>query len=150
MLVFGGVTKRLGHQIGEVDQCQLKRIGSLPFLFANGGCAVSQDKIFLCFPSEDVEQHRKERACFTATDDLQFTQLVADSVYDHQDIHIGGSQDTILAVGTLKGPPKSEVYQGDSWIPLKEDYPFHKVMWRNAVISYRGSFELEKPIGYLK
>ena len=104
MLVFGGV-KRIGHQIAEIDKCQLKRVGSLPFQFANGGCAVSQNKMFLCFPSEDVGQHKKgllkftfrinlflERTCFVANDDLQFTQLDADSVYDHQDIHIGGSE----------------------------------------------------------
>ena len=64
MLVFGGV-KRIGHQIAEIDKCQLKRVGSLPFQFANGGCAVSQNQIFLCFPSEDVGQHKKGLLKFT-------------------------------------------------------------------------------------
>ena len=75
-------------------------------------------------------------------------------MYDHQDIHIGGSEgsnlnlnqfffkplETILAVGTLEGPPKSEVYQGGRWEAI-EDYPFHEVMWRNAVIFHNGNFE---------
>ena len=50
MLVFGGAN-RIIDQISEVDNCQLKRIGNLPFPYRLGGCAISQDTIFLCFSS---------------------------------------------------------------------------------------------------
>ena len=50
MLVFGGAN-RIIDQISEVDKCQLKRIGSLPFPYRLGGCAICQDTIFLCFSS---------------------------------------------------------------------------------------------------
>ena len=34
------------------------------------------------------------------------------------------------------------MYQGGRWEAI-EDYPFHEVMWRNAVIFHNGNFERE-------
>ena len=32
------------------------------------------------------------RTCFAAKDNLNFNKIDAESVYEHQDIHIGGSE----------------------------------------------------------
>ena len=58
MLVFGGA-KRHGDQISRIDDCRLRRIGTIPFQFRVGGCAVSQGKIFLCFTEDDNESFDK-------------------------------------------------------------------------------------------
>ena len=50
MYVFGGWTYQ--RQISLVDQCHLKRVGSLPFLLARGACTnFRNEEIFLCFNS---------------------------------------------------------------------------------------------------
>ena len=48
MYVFGSSKEK--RQISKVDQCQLKRVGNLPFNVYQGGCANQGDsRIYLCF-----------------------------------------------------------------------------------------------------
>jgi len=138
MLVFGGA-KRHGDQISRIDECRLRRIGTIPFQFRVGGCAVSQGKIFLCFTEDDNESFDKENTCFAAQDDLNFEMLQEKSIFTHQDIRIGGSDDHVLAVGYRAKHAKAEVFGSSGWVAI-DAYPFHPEIDSASIVHYQGAF----------
>jgi len=66
MLIFGGDTNSdvadYSTQISQIGNCEMKRIGTLPFDFEGGGCTnlneANGEFILICFPN------RHEKSCY--------------------------------------------------------------------------------------
>ena len=121
MYVFGGWTYM--RQISLVDQCHLKRVGTLPFLLARGACTnFRNDEIFLCFNSnalvgfdksyyqiisqnfalESTPRKDQSNRCFYAEDPLaNFTESTP-STYQHSDTSIASNEGKFIHFVTKK------------------------------------------------
>ena len=75
-------TLKKRRQILMVDQCQLKRIGSLAFDVSLGACAQRDNQeIFICF--EEFDSYEKAKTCRRAVGQFtNFTRLT-NSAYPH-------------------------------------------------------------------
>ena len=51
MFVFGGANEK--KQISKVENCALRRIGTLPMEFSDGACNTYQSHVLLCFADSD-------------------------------------------------------------------------------------------------
>ena len=75
--VFGGVNEK--KQISVIDDCMLKRVGSLPFEFDLGACTnVNDFEFYLCFDYNNIKTCRKSSDPFGP-----FT-TIADSTGTHK------------------------------------------------------------------
>ena len=84
------------RQISVIDNCALRRIGSLPFTFRGGACATVDSTLYLCFERETDHQ-----TCHTATDVLgPYEDMPQKSIYGHSHIRIAASDTDIVAVGS--------------------------------------------------
>ena len=111
------------RQISLVDQCHLKRVGTLPFLLARGACTnFRNDEIFLCFNSnalvgfdksyyqiisqnfalESTPRKDQSNRCFYAEDPLaNFTESTP-STYQHSDTSIASNEGKFIHFVTKK------------------------------------------------
>ena len=64
MLLLGGIIET--RQISLVENCQLKRTGSLPFDHVTGTCTVLNEHVYLCFGQGN------ENICFYSDDLISF------------------------------------------------------------------------------
>ena len=64
MMVFGGTVER--RQIAAIDDCQLKRVGDLPFDFYLGGCGYFRNKFYFCFGHDN-------HTCLSLKEDFEST-----------------------------------------------------------------------------
>lgn len=76
----------LKYQISKLNQCQLTRIGSLPFPFYWGGCAnMGNRRIFLCFDQDN------RKTCHYAEDPVGNYHKIYTSKYEHRGIRVAAS-----------------------------------------------------------
>ena len=68
-LIFGG--NENDTSIAQVDNCEVKVVGQLPFSFQRGLCTATQDEIFLCFG------FGSSMSCRVASTPLNFTSSVS-------------------------------------------------------------------------
>lgn len=86
--IFGGSTER--RQISKLNGCTLERIGQLLFDQKDGGCAVLNDDIYLCFNTygdlyDDYRKCRKAREPTGAFDEIRL------SSHHHKSTRLGAS-----------------------------------------------------------
>ena len=86
--IFGGSTER--RQISKLNGCTLERIGHLLFDQKDGGCAVLNDDIYLCFNTygdlyDDYRKCRKAREPTGAFDEISL------SSHHHKSTRLGAS-----------------------------------------------------------
>ena len=68
MFLFGGYNHK--KQISMVDQCQLKRVGDLPFIMYFGACAQRNDQqVYICF--ENYFDSSTGRNCHVSSGPLE-------------------------------------------------------------------------------
>ena len=81
MFMYGGPFHN--KQISVVEECKLKRVGTLEFRMDTGGCAQRNNaEIFICF------NHNEYKTCRRSVDPLgSFTKL-PESTYGHGEIRI--------------------------------------------------------------
>ena len=108
--VFGGENQ--SRQISKVTKCELKRIGSLDFDYAEGACSTVDDReIYLCF------YHNGNKQCQSAVDPHGNFTKIAKSIFLHRFAKIAASPSkfqvnfiifiitaVLLAVGSRSGP----------------------------------------------
>ena len=74
--VFGGTSMKT--QISQINNCQLKRVGSLSFEFSFGACTnVNDSELYLCFDQSNTQTCRKSSNQFGP-----FT-TISDSISTH-------------------------------------------------------------------
>ena len=124
------------RQITKVEDCRLKRIGTLPFKFKTGACAATADQLFLCFHINDAQ------TCHTSNEPDDLFNKIPKSLSVHGAIQIatndGSStfsqttnsfKDIILACGSSGGSTpshnKCEIYtiNENKWKFISQ-YPF--------------------------
>ena len=75
--VFGS-RKGDQRQIAKVVNCELKRVGTLPFTFDVGACAATEDQLFLCF-----DLVRDGQTCDVTTEPTDQFARVSKSSFKH-------------------------------------------------------------------
>ena len=78
--IYGGYKNEKTYQISKVEDCTLKRIGSLPFSHMNGACPATHDQLFLCF---DFFSTGSEKLCRVATEPTGPFSEIEKSNYSH-------------------------------------------------------------------
>ena len=130
--MFGG--SFYGTQISQIINCELKRVGKLPFDFQSGACSnVANKKFYLCFDEKD------DRQCYEATSPTGEFTAISKSINDHGRTKIGASDGNtfqldffvlfsveLLAVGGKS--PDNNSYEilnvfRNTWSSI-ENYPF--------------------------
>ena len=87
--MFGGNSKRT--QISQIVNCELKRIGQLPFTFEYGACTnVANQKFYLCFDWNDYRQ------CYEASSPTGTFKAISKSGNDHRYTRIASSDGKII------------------------------------------------------
>ena len=73
MFIFGGYQAE--RQISVVDECQVKKVGELPFNMTRGACAQrDNNEVYICW--NDATNSWTYRNCFLSNDPLDdFSQL---------------------------------------------------------------------------
>ena len=95
MYVFGGYTHQ--RQISMVDQCQLTRIGDLPFNMYHGACAQRNDQeVFICF--EVFNEPSTSKNCYLANGPLDNFSSLPNSTYEHSNTRIAVNSGKSLLV----------------------------------------------------
>ena len=99
MYLFGGYTRQYinKRQILMIDDCELKKVGDLPFNFTYGACAQRQNKqVFLCF-------HRtSRRECYESNGPLDSYTKLSRSNYDHLQVPIAVTDGKHLKIFNTK------------------------------------------------
>ena len=82
------------RQLTRVDDCTLRRVGSLSFDLQYGSCAVGASQIVLCFSDSDYKR------CYRSDDPFKFTtgeySMVSRSNENHEEIRISSSSGNCL------------------------------------------------------
>ena len=87
--MYGGSKQKT--QISQIVNCELKRIGQLPFDFRLGACTnVANQKFYLCFDYYDSRQ------CYKASSPIGTFQAISKSINDHREIRIASSEGKII------------------------------------------------------
>lgn len=85
MFVFGGRHER--HQISQIRDCHLERVGSLEFEFWDGACATSSlDQVVLCFVKADNNDE-----CYVSSAPSGPYETIQRSIYSHMSTRIASS-----------------------------------------------------------
>ena len=112
-----------------------------------GGCVTAHGKMFLCFRGEDTDS---DKICYEAPDlTFDFTKTGAITKHWHIDVHLGGSDDKLLVVGSSSGSSEDNKpghnhaellsKNASSWTSL-QDYPYHDMLWRMAYVYMNTDF----------
>ena len=91
--VYGGNTHK--RQIAKVTNKvtpTLRRVGTLPFKFAFGGCTSTTDKIILCFHYGFHGDRGYPRTCYTTTNPIGQFEETRKSIYKHGLIKFASSE----------------------------------------------------------
>ena len=90
--IYGG---RYGDksQIAKVDDCALKRIGTLPFTHWYGACAATSTQLFLCF-----DWNANGRDCHVSNDPTEWfsTNLISESIELHYRTRIAANEGELV------------------------------------------------------
>lgn len=134
MWFFGGDYYRT--QISQIDNdnCELKRIGDLPFRLDEGDCVnVNERKIVLCFDFDKPDRCHET----TSEGPLGEMKRKRDAIYDHRETRIATNGVFILAVGSSR-PAHSHAelltIEEDAW-HVQPDFPFHDDIYGFAMIA---------------
>ena len=85
MFIFGGISQE--KQISKVDQCQLKRVGDLPFDMYYGACAQRNDQeVYICFEVSNDSSTGKN--CHVSSGPLENFSKLPSSSYEHRNTRI--------------------------------------------------------------
>lgn len=140
MYLFGGV--QVENQISVVSQCQLKRVGNLPFDMRWGACAQqNNENIFICFEHASYSETWKN--CHRSSGPLEAFEQLPSTTYEHRSTHIAATKgnflnfiiesnknppDYLIAVGGQKqndGHKTELLSRSNSW-SLEANFPFGK------------------------
>ena len=137
MWFFGGDYYRT--QISQIDNCELKRMGDLPFRLDEGDCVNwNEHKIILCF---DID---KPDRCHEANGPLEVMSRKQDAIYDHRETRIATNGQFILAVGSSR-PVHSHaellsIEAGVSiFVLLIRSYFFEDNLWKLKLLRVKSS-----------
>ena len=83
-LIFNGQFYVFGswedpRQIAKVDQCSLKRVGTLAFDFNSGGCTNMKNQLFLCF-----DWYADGKTCFSGSSPLGDFMEIGKTTNEHR------------------------------------------------------------------
>ena len=85
MFIFGGLSHK--RQISMVDQCQLKRVGDLPFDMVFGACAQRNDQqVYICF--EVFNDSSTGKNCHVSSGPLENFSSLPSSSYERRNTRI--------------------------------------------------------------
>ena len=76
------------RQVAKVENCSLKRVGTLDFGFYYGSCTNTNDRVYLCFGDGGGEY----QTCHLGTDPLGIFETIEKSSYSHATIRIASSE----------------------------------------------------------
>ena len=142
MFVFGGRHER--HQISQIRDCHLERVGSLEFEFWDGACATSSlDQVVLCFVKADNNDE-----CYVSSAPSGPYETIQRSIYSHMSTRIASSDgaftprlffkfthiEYILAIGD-SSHANAELLDTSAWSwSTTVAYPFHSNVYQAPVI----------------
>ena len=87
--LLGGRDER--KQISKLFDCELRRIGTLPFDFVLGGCAVGKNLMFMCFHPDTQKCYKTDEPLGSRRDYSQTEK----TKFEHQMTRIAASDSEI-------------------------------------------------------
>ena len=84
--IFGGhqLNSRMSKQVLKIDDCEIKEIGLLSFELVNGGCAVANEEIFLCFSLTSAWDTKVWHRCRKSKEPVTGYETLPLSSYPHR------------------------------------------------------------------
>ena len=105
-------------KISKIEECNLKRIGSIPFEFRYGTCGTytfdQREIVLLCF------QYKALKSCHTFDGEI-FEKVESDSNYNHENGRLGSYVGDPFIVGSHKYyHNKTEIMKNNIWTEAAE------------------------------
>ena len=149
--VYGGGDYDKKRQISLVEDCQLKRIGTLPFDLDYGTCTRNDHYIVWCF------DYDLTKSCWKSEQPTGDWSQVQSSNFDHRKIRISASKgksafflcklsqtfsDFVFAVGnSKKSDTRTELLSTSTWSwSAKQAYPYASKIYSAATMNLGDSF----------